>query len=66
LVEKILEKTPYLTGNDFTVADAYLYVVLSWTPRLDIDLTPFPRIQDFFRRVDARPSVVAAKQGEGL
>lgn len=65
-VEKMLEKSPYLTGNDFTVADAYLYVVLSWTPRLGIDLAPFPKVQDFFKRVDARPSVKAARQGEGL
>jgi glutathione S-transferase len=65
-VEKIFEKTPFLTGNDFTVADAYLYVVLSWTPRLGIDLAPYPRVRDFFQRVDARPSVKAARQGEGL
>ncbi len=65
-VEKMLEKGPYLTGNDFTVADAYLYVVLSWTPRLGIDLAPFPKVQDFFQRVEARPSVKAARQGEGL
>jgi glutathione S-transferase len=65
-VEKILEKTPYLTGNDFTVADAYLYVVLSWFPHLGLDLTPFPKVRDFSQRVDARPSVKAAKQGEGM
>jgi len=64
--DKILEKSPFLTGNDFTVADAYLYVVLSWMPRLGIDLAPFPQVGDFFRRVDARPSVKAARQGEGL
>ena len=65
-VDKILEKSPFLTGNDFTAADAYLYVVLSWMPRLGIDLGPFPKVQDFFNRVDARPSVKAARQGEGL
>lgn len=65
-VDKMLEKSPYLTGNDFTVADAYLYVVLSWAPHLGLDLAPFPRVQDFFRRVDARPSVRAAHHGEGL
>lgn len=66
LVEKWLEKAPFLTGNDFTVADAYLYVVLSWTPRLGIDIAQFPKVSDFFKRVDARPSVKAARQGEGL
>ena len=66
LVEKWLEKTPFLTGSDFTVADAYLYVVLTWCPRLGIDLAQFPKVTDFFARVDARPSVRAAKEGEGL
>jgi glutathione S-transferase len=65
-VEKMLEKSPYLTGNDFTVADAYLYVVLSWAPRLGLDLAPFPKVKDFFQRVEARPSVKAARQAEGL
>jgi glutathione S-transferase len=65
-VDKMLEKAPFLTGSDFTVADAYLYVVLSWMPRLGIDLAPFPKVQDFFKRVEARPSVQAARQGEGL
>jgi len=66
LVEKSLEQTPFLTGKDFSVADAYLFVVLSWWPRLSLDLTPFPRIRDFQERVAARPSVQAARKGEGL
>ena len=65
-MEKWLEKSPFLTGNDFTVADAYLYVVLSWMPRLGIDIAQFPKVSNFFKRVDARPSVKAAKQGEGI
>jgi len=65
-IDKILEKTPFLTGNDFTVADAYLYVVLSWAPRLGIDLSAYPKVRDFYQRVDTRPSVKAARQAEGL
>ncbi|MET0290855.1 MAG: glutathione transferase GstA [Steroidobacteraceae bacterium] len=66
LIEKTLEKTPFLLGDDFSAADAYLWVVLSWSPRIGIDLTGFPKIQDFQKRVGARPSVKAALKGEGL
>jgi glutathione S-transferase len=66
LVEKLLEKAPFLTGPDFSAADAYLWVVLSWSPRIGIDLSGFPRIQDFQKRVGERPSVKAALKAEGL
>lgn len=66
LVEKTLENSPYLTGKDFSAADAYLYVVLTWAPKLELDLSPFPRIGEFYKRIDARPSVKAAKQGEAM
>ncbi len=57
---------PYLTGKTFTVADAYLFVCLNWSPWLKIDLAPWPALQDFMRRVAARPGVQEALQAEEL
>ncbi len=57
---------PYLTGSVFTVADAYLFVVLSWSSHLGVDLTPWSRLVDFSRRVLARSAVQAAMTAEGL
>lgn len=57
---------PYLTGSDFTVADAYLFVVLSWFPRLSIDLAKWPALKTFHERVAARPAVDQALRAEGL
>ena len=56
----------YLTGRDFSVADAYLFVVLSWAPALKVDLTRWPRLLAFKARVAARASVQAAMGAEGL
>jgi glutathione S-transferase len=56
----------FLTGADFTVADAYLFVVLSWFPRLGIDVARWPALQAFQQRVAARPSVDKALRAEGL
>lgn len=65
-VETSLGDRPFLTGTDFTVADAYLYVILSWSPRTGIDLAALPRLAAFHERVRQRPSVQAARKDEGL
>ena len=57
---------PYLTGPDFTVADAYLYVVLSWAPKVGVDLGRWPHLGEFSRRAAARAAVQAAVATEGL
>jgi glutathione S-transferase len=56
----------YLTGNDFTIADAYAFVVLSWTSFVGIDLVKWPAIQVFQARVASRPKVQEALEAEGL
>lgn len=66
LVNEQLGKGEYLLGNDFTVADAYLFTVLRWAPLLGIDLAPWPTFQPYLDRVAARPAVQAALQAEGL
>ena len=57
---------PYLTGEDFTVADAYLFVCLNWSPWIKIDLDRFPALPAFMKRVGSRPAVQTALSEEGL
>ncbi|KAA0700118.1 glutathione transferase GstA [Neorhizobium sp. P12A] len=59
-------KGPYLTGDDFTVADAYMFVCLNWSPWIKFDLTRWPAIHAFMARVGARPRVRQALQAEDL
>jgi glutathione S-transferase len=56
----------YLMGDDFTIADAYAFVVLSWTSFVGIDLVKWPAIQVFQARVASRPKVQEALEAEGL
>jgi glutathione S-transferase len=56
----------YLTGDKFTVADAYLFTVLRWSPRVGIDLGKWPAITAYMARVAARPKVQEALKAEGL
>lgn len=57
---------PFLMGESFSVADAYLYVILSWRERVAVDISGFPKVTALYERVRARPAVEAARKAEGL
>lgn len=57
---------PYLLGDQFSVADAYLFVCLSWSRLVGYDVTQFSGLTQFIERVAQRPAVVKAMQAEGL
>lgn len=66
IVAQKLESRDYLLGADFSVADAYLFVVMSWGKWVKIDYTPWPVLQAYQARIAARPAVQAALKAEGL
>ena len=66
LLEAQLQGRSYLFGEQFSAADAYLFVVTSWAPKLKLDLSAFPNLAAFQARVAARPAVQAAMRAEGL
>ena len=61
-----LEGRHYLTGTEFSVADAYLYTVARWTKPLGLDVSGLRHLGDFMNRMEARPAVQAALKAEGL
>ena len=66
LLDDRLQGRDYLFGDQFTVADAYLFTVTNWAKPTKLDLTEFPNIAAFQQRVGARPAVQAAMKEEGL
>jgi glutathione S-transferase len=56
----------YLMGKQFTVADAYLFTMLSWADRMKFDLSAMPNLLAYKARVGARPKVQEALTKEGL
>jgi glutathione S-transferase len=66
LIVKTLAKQVYLTGDAFTIADAYLFTIVNWSGMLKVDLTPWPALQQFQARVAARSKVHAALKAEHL
>ncbi|MGE5625841.1 MAG: glutathione transferase GstA [Bacillota bacterium] len=63
-VDKHLAKNEFLMGKQFTVADAYLYTVVSWSGGVGIDLGKFPHLSAYRQRIADRPAVREALQGE--
>jgi glutathione S-transferase len=58
-LDRHLEGRTYLLDR-FTVADAYLVTVLNWTKPTGIDLSQWPALYAYFRRMHQRPSVAKA------
>ena len=56
----------FLTGDAFTVADAYLFVVLGWSAHVGIDLAKWPNLKRYRSELSSRPAVRAALKAEGL
>jgi glutathione S-transferase len=61
-----LGEQPYLIGSAFSIADAYLFVILRWAAHHKLDLQPWPALKDFQKRIAQRPSVQATLEAEGL
>ncbi|MGL4860690.1 MAG: glutathione transferase GstA [Enterobacteriaceae bacterium] len=65
-LESVLAKHSYLTGEQFTVADAYLFTVLRWAYWFKFDFSNSPATNAYLARVAARPAVAAALQAEKI
>jgi glutathione S-transferase len=55
----------FVMGEQFTVADAYLFTVLSWGGFVNLDIGKWPQLKRFVERVGARPHVIEALKAEG-
>ena len=65
-VDGALAGQDYLMGKQFTVADGYLFTILTWADRMKFDLSGLPNLVAYRARVAARPKVQEALTKEGL
>lgn len=65
-LNKQLEGKTYLLGEQFTVADGYLFTILNWSRAGNLDLAEWPAIKAYHERVRARPKVQEAMRAEGI
>ncbi len=64
LVERHLLKGPYVTGEAYTICDAYLFTLAQWMEADGVDVANFPKVAAHRARMAARPSVVRALAAE--
>ena len=65
-IDKQLAGKDYLTGSEFTAADAYLFTVTSWAKYVKLDLSDLKNLQAYLARVASRPAVAKTLKEEGL
>lgn len=56
----------YLTGDQFTVADALLFTITNWAKPMNMDLSKYANIQSFRKNVSQRKSTQAALKAQNL
>ena len=64
MIEDTLAKQQYIAGDHFTVADAYLYTVTTWAGYVKLDLSAYPNLAAYQKRISERPEVQAAHAAE--
>ncbi|MDH1292956.1 glutathione S-transferase family protein [Comamonas terrigena] len=55
-----LDQGPWVMGEAFSVADAYLFTIAGWLQGDGVDIAHFPRLADHWQRMQLRPAVRAA------
>lgn len=65
-VNQHLADKAYLLGDQFSVADGYLFTVTRWLKVSKLSLDAWPHLAAFQKRMAERPGVQAALKAEGL
>jgi glutathione S-transferase len=65
-LQSVMRSKTFVMGEQYTVADAYLFTVLSWFPHANLDIGKWPQLQRYAQRIGERPHVIEARKAEGL
>ncbi|KTC94945.1 glutathione transferase GstA [Legionella feeleii] len=65
-IDKQLAQHRYLAGNHFTLPDAYLFVMLTWSTNFKIDLTEYSHLPGYFQELHSRESIMKSLKEEGF
>lgn len=68
IMDDRLADNEFLTGADYTIADAYAFAILNWIPayKLDIDLSGYKNLDPYLDKIRSREAVQIALKEEGL
>jgi glutathione S-transferase len=64
LLNGLLQQHPYMMGNDFSVVDVMVGSMVAYIPMmLQLDLSPYPAVMDYLKRLGDRPAFQKAIGG---
>ena len=66
IVDKHLQNNTFLMGNEFSIADPYLIVILVWLAKLNMPMTPWPNLIRYYTMMKEREAVRLALTEENL
>jgi len=65
LIERKVLKGPWVTGEQYTICDPYLFTIGTWIEGDGVDTTKLPRVMEHHKRMLGRPAVQKAVAVEG-
>ena len=65
-LQRTIGSRNFVMGEQYTVADPYLYTVLGWGAHVDVDLGQWPELKRYVERIGQRQHVLEARKAEGL
>lgn len=65
LIEGTMLRGPWVFGDTYTIADAYLFTIAQWLEADGVDIAALPKVRAHRNRVAARPAVAKALADEG-
>jgi len=63
--QNLVKDKQFLVGSSFTVADAYMYIIMSWCPQVGINLSPYPNLRRWMDGIANMQQVKSAKERMG-
>jgi glutathione S-transferase len=66
MLEQLLTGKEFVSGDSFTILDAYAFLLIVWISYFGLDLEQWPALKAFKERIGMRPSVQKALKDEGL
>lgn len=65
-INQAMDKNTFVMGSQYTLADPYLFTMMTWVKKLGIDVSAFGALQAHYETIRQRPATDAALKAEGL
>ena len=65
-VDSVLQNQRFLSGNDFTLPDGYMFVMFTWAIHFGFQLADWQHLHRYYNELKQRKSIVQSLKEEGI